>query len=464
MLKETSIANKAFDIKKSELTLNTFKSSELLDLISKNIHTYNNEDNLYYKPKDIKNWYYEWDFKEYNPNIYSHGFHQYPAKFIPQLARKLLRIFTDENSTVLDLFMGSGTTLIESMLLNRRMAIGIELNPFACFMAKIKTNPIHCERLNNTFIEIKTKFSTIKEFNLHTFYNIHFWFKEKQITDLSKLRFIIYQIEDEHIRDFFLLCMSEVVRRVSLTNHNGFKLHRDKNKLKDDFDPSVIWHFENIFNRNLSLMIQFYNKVKYSTTFTKIIENDARYLQRDIETNSVDFILTSPPYGDSKTTVAYGQFSRLSWQWIKDDKNVFTIDDILLGGNINNSNDNESILSTSKYLHKQYNEIKEKDEKRAKEVLTFYYDLFKSIQCAHSYLKHNKYFVLVTGNRTVKNVFLRTDLIISELANNLGFKTEKILYRNIINKRMPAKNSPTNKKGECSNTMLKENIIFLKKT
>jgi hypothetical protein len=96
--------------------------------------------------------------------------------------------------------------------------------------------------------------------------------------------------------------------------------------------------------------------------------------------------------------------------------------------------------------------------------LSFYLDLYDALKNAYNYLKEDKYFVLVTGNRTVKNVFLRTDLIISELAGKIGFRTEKILYRNIINKRMPKRNSPTNRKGETSTTMLKENIIFLRKS
>jgi hypothetical protein len=44
-----------------------------------------------------------------------------------------------------------------------------------------------------------------------------------------------------------------------------------------------------------------------------------------------DLILTSPPYGDSRTTVAYGQFSRLSNQWL-DFENVTSLDNNLLGG------------------------------------------------------------------------------------------------------------------------------------
>ncbi|PKP58085.1 MAG: hypothetical protein CVT89_03395 [Candidatus Altiarchaeales archaeon HGW-Altiarchaeales-2] len=132
-------------------------------------------------------------------------------------------------------------------------------------------------------------------------------------------------------------------------------------------------------------------------------------------------------------------------------------------GGKNNVDFNNEIIEYSPILKEQLEEIKTKCTKRAKDVLSFYIDLYKTLKNAHRYLKSDKYFVLVTGNRTVKNVFLRTDLIISELSATLGFKTEKILYRNIINKRMPAKNSPTNEKGVLCDTILKENIIFLRK-
>jgi len=361
-------------------TSSNYKFSDLFDLIESKIDVYNNEDEFYYKPIDIMDWYYEWDFKKYNPNIFSHGFHQYPAKFIPQLARKLLRIFTDQESVVLDNFSGSGTTLVESMLLNRKVAIGIELNPFACFMAKVKTTPINYQKLNLFYDKIKKDFSFLKNYSIYSFHNIEFWFKEKQIQDLSKLRDIIMDIDDENAKNFFLLCMSEVVRRVSLTKHNGFKLHRDRSKLTENFNPDILWHFSYFVNRNLFLMKEFYNKTRNSKTEIKIIQGDSRHIQ-DIEKNSVDFILTSPPYGDSKTTVAYGQFSRLSWQWINNnDLDINKIDQKLLGGTIGKQD--KEILAYSKTLNLQYNEIKTKDIKRAEEVISFYTDLYQSIKCA----------------------------------------------------------------------------------
>jgi DNA modification methylase len=440
-----------------------FASENLYNIVRK-IENFSlcNEDDNYYTTNDVFEWYSEWDFKNYNPNIFSHGFHQYPAKFIPQLARKILRVFTDESSVVLDNFSGSGTTLIECLLLNRKKVIGIELNPFACFMEKVKTTLINPKILLDSFYEIEfTYLSNSLDIVPDNFFNIDFWFKSEVKHELSKIKSIINGFSRVDIKDFFLLCLSEVIRRVSFTNHGGFKLHRDKNKLLKDFNPNVFEEFKKVANRNIKLMNQFYEKAKNNKTEVKIIYGDSR-LKQNIDDNSVDFILTSPPYGDSRTTVAYGQFSRLSWQWIKNDSKIYSLDEELLGGK-NNIDFNHEILDYSFTLKKQIKQIKSICLKRAKDVLSFYIDLYKTLENAYYYLKHDKYFVLVTGNRTVKNIFLRTDLIISELSGKIGFKTEKILYRNIINKRMPNKNSPTNEKGKLQNTMLKENIIFLRK-
>ena len=442
-------------------TMLNYSSAEMLDIVKEKIKY--NENSSYYQTNDMLEWYSEWDFKQYNPNIYSHGFHQYPAKFIPQLARKLLRVFTDNNSVVLDIFSGSGTTLIESFLLNRKKSIGIELNPFAVFMADVKTKPINPIELRQSFSEIKNFYNSANYDlnNLDTFYNINFWFKEETIIELSILKKCITQIEQIDIQNFFLLILSDVIRKVSLTKHSGFKLHRDKLKLSPSFKPNVFFEFEKLFNKNILLMEEFYIESKSNKTEILLIHGDSRKKQ-NIDENSIDFILTSPPYGDSKTTVAYGQFSRLSWQWIKNDSNIYSLDNDLLGGK-NNVNFNNEILEFSATLKDQLEIIKNIDSLRAKDVLSFYIDLYETLKNAYFYLKHDKYFVLVTGNRTVKNVFLRTDTIISELAHIIGFKVEKVLFRNIINKRMPDKNCPTNIKGQYSNTMLQENIIFLRK-
>src|SRR5690606_9550546 len=70
----------------------------------------------------------------------------------------------------------------------------------------------------------------------------------------------------------------------------------------------------------------------------KIIQGSSLDKHKYIGQESVDLIVTSPPYGDSKTTVAYGQFSRLSSQWLElggehyTSETVARLDSDLLGG------------------------------------------------------------------------------------------------------------------------------------
>ena len=58
-------------------------------------------------------WVFE-DLTQKDTSYATHGFHKYPAKFIPQLANRCIKENTDLNEVVCDPFMGCGTTLIES--------------------------------------------------------------------------------------------------------------------------------------------------------------------------------------------------------------------------------------------------------------------------------------------------------------------------------------------------------------
>ena len=84
--------------------------------------------------------------------------------FIPQVARKLIQVFSSEGETVCDIFCGSGTTLVESSLLNRN-SIGIELNPLAVLIAKVKTTPIDPQTLTNSLKLILDFYKKMKNFH-----------------------------------------------------------------------------------------------------------------------------------------------------------------------------------------------------------------------------------------------------------------------------------------------------------
>ena len=230
------------------------------------------------------------------------------------------------------------------------------------------------------------------------------------------------------------------------------------------FSPDVKNTFKKILLRNIEKEIEFSKKVKNKSTHITITNNDAKFLE-DIPNNSIDLIITSPPYGDSKTTVAYGEFSRLSLQWLElfgtTEESIRSIDKSLMGG-IKQRNINENVIH-SKTFNESFDKILKIDEKRAYDVYSFYYDLEKIIETLSHKVKENSYQFWVVGNRTVKQQNLKTDIIIREISKHYNIQYLCTIDRNILNKVMPSRNSPTNISGKTVTTIVNEHIVVLKK-
>src|SRR6266480_5020372 len=85
-----------------------------------------------------------WSFKQLRrtqTSYLTHDYHRYPAKFIPQLAERLIKENSKSEDLICDPFMGSGTTLLEAML-NSRRAYGSDINPVSVLISRAKTTPI----------------------------------------------------------------------------------------------------------------------------------------------------------------------------------------------------------------------------------------------------------------------------------------------------------------------------------
>lgn len=404
---------------------------------------------------------YSWDFRGEKTKSYTHCLHGYPAMFIPQVARRLILDYTNEGDTICDIFCGSGTALVESRILKRN-AYGVELNPLAVLIAKTKTTPINPAVLQKNYLSLvkdidTTKISRIDE---PDFFNINFWFKKPVIRELAKIKKCLSKIDDPKIKDFFSVTLSDTIRCSSNVRKGEFKLFRIPEDKLQNYCPDVRAIFKSKCERNLLGMKEF-SEIVDRKTWAKILHADSTTKYK-IKDESVDCVITSPPYGDSRTTVAYGQFSRLSLQWLdmalNDETNV---DKRLLGGTMV---DIECADLESKTLQSSFAVISDADGKRSKDVLAFYADLNRAILQAYRILKKGGCFCVVVGNRTVKKVKLETDYIIAELANKIGFVTDDIFVRNIPNKHMPSRNSPTNVSGQLEETMLKESIVILRKS
>ena len=178
-------------------------------------------------------------------------------------------------------------------------------------------------------------------------------------------------------------------------------------------------------------------------------------------------MVTSPPYGDHKTTVAYGQFSRHSAHWLNlPNEQVVQVDKVGLGGRTYDNMDDLGSETLNKTLDKIHrNDVKLTKGKapvRDKEAYAFFVDLNDCLEQISQNMAARSHACFVVANRNVRRISVPTDVILTELGKKYGFAVESIILRDIPNKAMPLRNAPENITNETGSTMTRETVIIMK--
>lgn len=416
---------------------------------------------------DLHSSFDDWTFNGASTREFTHVYHDYPARMIPQIAAKLLDLYGKEAKVLFDPFCGSGTALVEATLRGIN-AFGTDLNPLARLIAKAKTalpDPVQLEEQVLLFDRLALQGQLHQLGEPPAIYgipNLDFWFKPQVIEKLWHIREFLKSLPEDAIRLFFQVAFSETVRESSNTRKDEFKLYRYPPERLITHDPDVYGIMSAKLHRNL------HGYKKYRTALTRL-KSTASVVICDFNTvegippeiipeNSIDIVITSPPYGDSSTTVAYGQFSRLSAAWLELEE-PHKIDRKLMGSTPTQN----KIEFTSNSLNRAIDEIYQKDQKRALQVVSFYHDLRASTHNVAQVICQGGVACYVVGNRKVKGVVLPTDQAIRTFFEEIGFVHVATHQRKIPNKRMPLRNSPTNVSGVLDNTMTGEYIVVMRR-
>jgi SAM-dependent methyltransferase len=425
----------------------------------------------------------DWDFTSEDTQYLTHGLHPYPARMVPQIAGRLLRRFASRNDVVLDPFCGSGGVLVEARLAGVN-SIGIDINPLACLLAEVKSNPIHPDTLSSIWKELKSNVTReitslrFKEIDVEvpdfSGTNINYWFKPTTMKELSIIRRNIEAIEERELRRFFEVPFSLTVREVSGTRKKEYKLYRLPEEEWRRYSPNVLNTFIDYTEKAIQKMVEFYREAS-KDVFSKVFMADTRFMLTEKfpkEANDLliekppKIIITSPPYGDSRTTVAYGQFSRLSSLWLNFEPEfkkeiIMNVDKLSLGGD---TKDNIKLNVDLPILCQTIDMIRKRDEERALETMAYFSDLYKCLERMYTCLDKGGVCCIVIANRTVKRVLIPTHAIIAEMGVEIGFQDNVIIIpRNIPMKRLPWENAPENIPGLKGKTMSKEHIIIMQK-
>ncbi len=390
----------------------------------------------------------EVSFRELVPDLnrndrYTHLIHSYPAKLIAHIPFFFLNndIFSKQGDIVLDPFAGSGTVLLESIIAGRN-SIGADSNPLARLISRVKTNKLSSELLLEHLSCIEKDFGLQSEEFTPNLKNIDYWFSPNVKKQLGRLFLAIRKIQDDNYKDFFLVCFSNCIKKVSYADSRvsvpvKINLNRHKpntrlytevaQKIKNLESVNVIEKFKEICSLNLKRI----NSLKslsdeYSS---KIISNDARSItvqldgKNRVDDNSADFIITSPPYAGAQK---YIRSSSLNLAWLDELENESSLK-VLDSKNIGRENYKKSEYST---LCKTgvyeadllLEEIFKINPTRSLIAANYLLEMNAVFVEMHRVLKKDGYFVLVIGNNKVCGYEFNTQQYLIELLENLGFK------------------------------------------
>ncbi|MCX7605737.1 MAG: DNA methyltransferase [Bacteroidia bacterium] len=383
----------------------------------------------------------EWSFAgltQKETTYATHSYHRYPAKFIPQLAARLMQRYSQEGEMILDPFMGSGTTLVEAKLL-RRPSLGVDINPVAHLIARAKLQAFSPTELTQIIRHLKGELSLSLEYGLFRSNpvrpispfpeRLRYWFPDEVLEQLSLITQAVKQLNPRH-QDFFFCALSHSLKSVSYWHDRSIKPTR---KLHKSIPPPL-----SVFFRQVARM------EKGNQTFWEVLQRqkalevpatpylgDARSLP--IENEKVDCIITSPPY---VTSYEYADLHQLSLLWFGWADNLRQARERFIG-TASPSRRSKDLPLYSPLAESIKNKVAQTDPRKAEEIQSYFQDMGTAFTEMHRVLRRGGYICIVIGNTSLAKVEIKNAQVFAEQLTSLGFQIEKVILREIPSKILP---------------------------
>ena len=275
----------------------------------------------------------DFDFQGAKTGYLTHGLHPYPAKYIPQIPATLIRELSEPGDTVADIFCGSGTTLVEALLLGRN-AVGFDANPLACLISEAKTGRVSSADLRSLSslslrakaqgrsLAARTSFSLENgDFRSHSWRpdeeSLTFWFEQQVIEELAELREWCLAVESAEARALALVAFSSIIVAVSKQDSDTRYVRRDKHLSPGD----TMLRFAKSLHAACSAASDFSEQIRHDVRRHIVCAN----LLNSPPSPALDLMVCSPPYPNA---YSYHLYHRTRMLWLNMNQPLFKKDEI----------------------------------------------------------------------------------------------------------------------------------------
>lgn len=415
-----------------------------------------------------------WEFRRQAQRDGLHALLQYPAMMVPRMQGDVLDTLLGADpsiQSIWDPFVGAGTTLTEAMLRGCDF-LGHDINPLAVLTCEAKSGVFRSDQLERKVKSLLARIDADHSSKLDVnFPGRDKWFSQSASRSISRVRRAIIREKAKWARKIMWVVLSEAIRRTSNSRTSTYKLH-----VRPESERALSGLPEDIFTVEIRLAVQRF-RFHQSKLEEKGLLEDGRYVRsvflKCVDTKShrekgmCDLVFTSPPYGDNRSTVPYGQFSYLSLNWIPredlpGDPEIFATtqatDHRSLGGSIKGFEEKAAeVMTFSATFRSFYKSLCRLERKSLQaKVASFIFDFDKSLETICSRIKPGGKAVWTLGNRTVGGLPVPLSEICREIQERHGLQHVTTLRRRIPYKRVPNRNA-------IGSTMGAEVLLVMKK-
>lgn len=262
-----------------------------------------------------------------------HGYHRYPAKFIPQLVSRLIERYSAPGELVGDPFLGSATTGIEALRLGRRFW-GSDISQVALLISRAKCIPLEPRIVSEAWQQLDSVLDSLphpgrrplsrEEQDLISSIDIaratgeerlRYWFPEMYRESLAAILQHILLLSDETARTFFLCGFSNILKRCSIWLSGSTKAQKDPDKVMGDPVEEFRLQARTMIQRNRLYWDDLEERAIHPTRLVDactICLQDVRCLP--LPDGIFDLLVTSPPYA---ICYEYKEIHQLTQLWFE---------------------------------------------------------------------------------------------------------------------------------------------------
>lgn len=373
-----------------------------------------------------------------------HKWYDYLEDFPFQLIEEKIKEYKiPEKALIVEPFAGSGTTLISANLFNCN-AVGFDANPLMCFISEVKTTfdidlDIFAKEIQNIAQNFLEKIQVFETLDLNRGFldkmpkkEINQWLSEGLQKEVILLKSLVDKIENQKIKNLLLLALSKAcfeASYVQLCPGTTFYPFREKPEFWDLFTKKVLQIYQDL------------QKVQKHSNYgtSQLIKDSCLEAKKYILPNTIDFIVTSPPYPNDLEYTRQTRLEMYLLDFVNDMNDVQQIKRKMVKGStklIFKESDSAQFIQKFDCVIAVTNQIYEQTKDKnwgfdyPRMVREYFGDMYLCMREFYDLLKENAYFLQVVGDQTIKGVYIPVCDILIEMAQEIGYKNcTKELFR-----------------------------------